>query len=200
MAATKRPLFDPLIVRRAIKDSFVKLAAATWSGTRSCSWSWSAPCSLPSCWSATCCRGTRNRVHAPVHTVAVVHRPLREFRRGDGRRPGQGPGRALRKTPPRDPGEEAEEPRRTLSMPDRAVQRAQGRRPGALHPRDLIPATAKSLKAWPRWTSRRSPANRRRSSASPAATGRPSPGARRCFPISSSCGSRPTRVRPSSTA
>ncbi len=26
MAATKRPLFDPLIVRRAIKDSFIKLA------------------------------------------------------------------------------------------------------------------------------------------------------------------------------
>ena len=48
----------------------------------------------------------------------------------------------------------------------------------AWSPASSSPPTARSSKASPRWTNRRSPANPRPSSASPAATGRRSPAAR----------------------
>ena len=61
-----------------------------------------------------------------------------------------------------------------------------------------FPATARSSRAWPASTSRRSPASRRRSSASPAAIDRPSPAARACSRTGSSSASPPTPARPSS--
>ena len=50
---------------------------------------------------------------------------------------------------------------------------AQGRRRAASSPASRSPATATSSRAPPRWTSRPSPANPRRSSARPAATAAP---------------------------
>ena len=64
---------------------------------------------------------------------------------------------------------------------------------------DSIPATARSWKAWPRSTRAPSPARARRSSARAAATGARSPAGRASSRTGSSCASRRTPARPSST-
>ena len=123
------------------------------------------------------------RLHPPARALALVHRALRQLRRGDGRRAGQGAGRRAARYPDGDAGEAdagaGQPPRLSVRVRHRAAARRH--RPGR-RPATSSPATARSSKAWRRWTSRRSPANRRRSSASPAATARRSRAAPRCCP------------------
>ena len=93
MALTKRPLFDPPIVRRATRDAFVKLdprhmvrnpvmfvvlvgSVLHDAGARR----------------ATSSAGRRRRLHAAARALALVHRAVRELRRSDGRRARQGAG------------------------------------------------------------------------------------------------------------
>ena len=47
-------------------------------------------------------RHRQHRLHAPDHALAVVHRPVRQLRRGDGRSARQGPGRHPAPDPPDD--------------------------------------------------------------------------------------------------
>ena len=67
---------------------------ATWSATRSCSWSRSAASSSRSSSSATSPSSTHDgeRLRRARRGVALVHGAVRQLRRGDGRRAGQGAG------------------------------------------------------------------------------------------------------------
>ena len=102
--------------------------------------------------------------------LAVVHRGVRQLRRGGRRGARQGAGGALRKmrkdTKAREAVEGGKE-ERGLGLDPAQGRPGRGARPGS-----SSPATARSSRASPRSTSRRSPANRRRSSARAAATGR----------------------------
>ena len=58
-------------------------------------------------------------LHPPDLPLALVHRPVRQFRRGHGRRPGQGPGRRAAQDPDRTPS--------ANRLPGRTVDRARSR-------------------------------------------------------------------------
>ena len=129
-------------------------------------------------------------LHRPGRVLALVHRALRQLRRGDGRRPRQGAGGHAaqdarpRRWPTGSRPTAASRPCRRASLRKGDVVRVARRR---VHSRP----TARSSRASPRWTSRRSPASRRRSSANPAATARRSPAARACCRTGSWCASPP---------
>ena len=136
-------------------------------------------------------RGRAALVHGRGHALAVVHRALRQLRRGGRRGPRQGAGRHA--------AQDAQGDRSRGKLVDgtrRAARSSRRRRcaratSSSSRPASSSPATARSSRASPRSTSRRSPASRRRSSARAAATARPSPAARRCSPTASSCASPP---------
>ena len=104
-----RPLFDPPIVRRAIVDSFLKLNPQRQLRN---------PVMFTVFVGSILTTGLG--IHALVASgpgiagihfrrfgLAVVHGAVRQFRRSDGRRPRQGPGRYAAGNPPRRAGQEA---------------------------------------------------------------------------------------------
>ena len=136
---------------------------------------------------ATSASRHRERVRRPRRGLAVVHRAVRQLRRGDGRRPRQGPGRHAAQDALRDRSRIVRRRRRLdRGRPERRRSqigddvRRRGRRGDPRRRRRRSRASRAS-------TSRRSPASRRRSSASRAATARPSPAAPACSPTGSSC-------------
>ena len=121
--------------------------------------------------------------------LALVHRPVRQLRRGDGRRARQGAGRCAAAHAPRRAGQ-ATRTSRSTARRHRAVSgsvAAEGRRRARRGGRHRFPATAKSSKASPRSTRAPSPARARRSSARAAATAARSPAARASSPTGWSC-------------
>ena len=129
-------------------------------------------------------RQRRGVLFGPDRRLAVVHGAVCEFRRGGRRRPGQGAGRRAcgARAPTRPPS--ATSIRKTSPALSRASMRSTSAWAMLCwsRPARSSLATAKSLKAWPPSTNRRSPANPPPSSAKPAAIARPSPAARRCCP------------------
>ena len=114
-------------------------------------------------------RRRRVRVLVPDQSLALVHRAVRQFRRSGGRGARQGTGRHPAHDQDRDDGQAAVRvrPRNGSAYRERRCK------PGdvvLVEAGDLIPATARSSKASPRSTKRRSPARARRSSAKAAAT------------------------------
>ena len=91
--------------------------------------------------------------------VPVVHGAVRELRRGDGRRAGQGAGRHAAQDPRRDGRVRAPARRRASSRRLRASCRSATS--ASSGPASSFPATATSSRASRRSTSRRSPASRR---------------------------------------
>ena len=177
-----RASFDPAILRRPSSTASRSSTPGSWPRTRSCSWSRSAACSPRSCSSGTSAsrRGSENWFAGLVAAVAVVHRAVRQLRRGHGRGPGQGPGRHAAQGPGRDHGQRAAGRRhRSSRCPARSCRSATC---ASSSPASSSPATARSSRASPRSTSRPSPASRPRSSASRVATARPSPAAPGCCP------------------
>ena len=163
--------------------------AHAWSATRSCSSSRSA---RPH---HRALRGSRtprrSRFAWSVARLALVHRAVRQLRRGGGRGPRQGAGRHAAQ----DPHGDTVAPRLDAAGRHRgaASRRPQlrRRRPSWSSGRRDDPRRRRRRRGHrDRSTSRRSPASRHRSSASPAATARPSPAARGCCPTGSSCASR----------
>ena len=137
-------------------------------------------------------------LHRRHRVLAVADGGLRQLRRGGGRGAGQGPGRgpAGHAQPARGPP-----PARRRRRGARAGGQPGPGRPGGLRARATSSRpTARWSRASPRWTSRPSPASRRRSSASPAATAAPSPAAPGCSRTASSCASPRSPARASSTA
>ena len=178
MAATKRPLFDPTIVRRAIEGVVRQTGAATHGAK---------PGDV---------RGAgRQRVHhARAGPGAATGRARLGFssssRCGSGSRccsrisPRRWPKAGARPRPTRcarPAGRRRPSDWRTGGYPERLrpFRRPTLRKGDLVSVRRVIssPAMGKSWKASHRWTSRRSLASRPRSSASPAATARRSPAA-----------------------
>ena len=158
--------FDPPIVRRAMQRRVRQARArATWCGTRSCSSCSSAACSRRSCSSASDRAAPRRLgLHAPARALALVHGAVRQLRRGDGRGARQGAGRhAAQDRARQTPAKRLRGSGAITSTRRDGVRRAtlRARRPGPVHARATsFPATARSSRASPRWTSRRSPASR----------------------------------------
>ena len=75
-------------------------------------------------------RGLRG-LHPRRFRLAVVHRAVRQFRRGHGRRPRQGPGRGLARAAPDGVGEEAATASSRFTVVHRAFRRPAARRRGA---------------------------------------------------------------------
>ena len=201
-AAEPRSLFDPAILRRAVGR---QLRASSTRGTMARNPVMfvveigSVLTTILFLRDLGVVDGARERLRRAGRRLAVVHRAVRQLRRGDGRGPGQGAGRHAAQDPVRD--------RRPAS------QRADGDDRGGAVDRSSTSATSCVVTAGrgdPRRrrgrrghrhasTSRPSPASRRRSSASPAATARRSPAAPGCCPTRSSCASPPSPARRSST-
>ena len=132
-------------------------------------------------------------VHARGALLALVHRALRQLRRGDGRGPRQGPGRhACAGCARRPTARRLADGASRSACPPPSCARATS---SCARRATSSPATAKWSRASPAWTSPPSPASPPRSSASPAATARPSPAAPRCSPTASSSASPRTRAR-----
>ena len=134
--------------------------------------------------------------------LALVHRAVRQLRRGAGRGPQQGPGRLAARPAQGHLGQEADRSRTTApAFAARAGQPTCARATWCWsRPATWSRSTARSSRAWPRSTRAPSPANRRRWCASRAATSRPSPAARGCCRTGWWCASRSIRASPSSTA
>ena len=141
------------------------------------------------------------RLHLPDHLLAVVHRGVRQLRRGGGGRPRQGAGGDAAQGAHRDAwpsassrctATEYDDRRRAVAATGRH-RPGRGRRP---HPQRRRGGRRHRLGG----RSRRSPANPRRSSAKAAATVRRSPAAPACCRTGSRCASPRRRARPSSTA
>ena len=143
------------------------------------------------------------RVHSARLALAVVHRAVRELRRGDGRRPRQGAGRgAARDAARHHRARSSREP-----QPRRDTRaRWSGRRPAQAatscwsKPATSSPPTARSIEGVASVdesaiTGERAPVIRESGGDRSA-----SPAARACSPTGSSCGSPPIPARPSSTA
>ena len=125
--------------------------------TRSCSWSRSAACSRDRLHRPRLAPGDQRRLQRPARALALVHGAVRQLRRGDGRRPRQGPGRHAaqdrRPTRWRVRRSTARASRcRSAAARKPATSCRRGRRP---HPR-----RRRVSRASPRSTSRRSPASR----------------------------------------
>ena len=201
MAAHQAPALRPADREARDRTSFVKLAPATWSGIRSCSWSLVGSVFTTFVLVARAVRGAPDLGFlVPAGAVALVHGAVRELRRGDGRRARQGPGRRAAQDPPAQ-AKRLEDRRRPASVQSVSSSSSQSGDLVLCHPRrSSSRATARSSTASPRSTSRRSPASPHRSSASRAATARRSPAGPRCSRTSSSSASPRTRARPFSTA
>ena len=119
------------------------------------------------------------RVRRSRRGLAVVHRAVRQLRRGDGRRARQGAGRHAAQDAGRDGRRESADADGTIDEKSSSALAASATCASS-SPARSSPATARSSRASPRSTSRRSPVSRRRSSASRAATARRSPAARGC--------------------
>ncbi len=139
-------------------------------------------------------------LRAADRALALVHRPLRELRRGDRRGPRQGAGRHACAARARETT--ARRVRPTAAIEDVAAQRAAPRRHRPSSRRaSSSPATATSSRASPTSTRPRSPASPRRSSRSRAPTSAaPSPAARPSSATGCASASPRTPARPSSTA
>ncbi len=142
-------------------------------------------------------RGVR-RVHPRGLALALVHRAVRQLRRGDGRGPRQGAGRRAAQGAPRHRRAEARADAASGTLRSQEgthdLATSADLRKGdvvLVEAGEFIPATARSSTASPRSTRARSPARARRSSARAAATAAPSPAAPACSPTGSSCASPP---------
>ena len=134
-----------------------------WRATRSCSWSRSAACSRTFLFFRDFASSTssENVFAGLVAVVAVVHRAVRQLRRGGRRRPRQGAGRHAAQDAVRDDRQRPAR-RRHGRARCRRSQLAARRRRASSTPARSSRATARSSKASRRSTSRRSPASRRR--------------------------------------
>ncbi len=133
------------------------------------------------------------RVHPRRLALALVHRALRQLRRGDGRGARQGAGRRAAQGAPGRRGQAARarpRPRRDVVEDGRRRRRCARATSCSSRPATRSPATARSSRASPPSTRAPSPARARRSSARAAAIAAPSPAARACSPTGSSCASR----------
>ncbi len=190
-----RPLFEPAIIRQAIVDSFRKLTPArqvrnpvmfvVYVGLH--------PDHAPlGPGAGRQGRGARG-LHPRRLGLALVHRALRQLRRGDGRGPRQGAGRLAAQGPARHPGQEARGGR--SATPASACVSATTLRKGdvvLVEAGDFIPADGDDHRRASRRSTRApSPARARPSSARPAATAARSPAARRCCRTGSSSRSPP---------
>ena len=136
-----------------------------------------------------CCAPRRTvRLWIADHAVAVVYGAVRQFRGSHGRRPRQGAGRHVAQIARGNRGASLASrwQHRDGGQFEAALWRCRRGRRRRVHSR----ATAKSSKAWHRWTNPRSPENPRRSFANPAETARRLPAARAFFPMRSKCASR----------
>ncbi len=134
MTTRHHPLFDPKIVRRAIRDAFVKLNPRHMVRN---------PVMfvvLVGSVLTTLVLDPRHRgrprgprLHAAAHALALVHRRLRQLRRGDGGGPRQGAGRRPARHAHADPRQAPRRTRRTIFRP--TLVRAD--RPAARRRRDL---------------------------------------------------------------
>ena len=99
--AKARPLFDPAITRRAIVDAFRKLnpAAEARNPVMFVVWVGSILATLIFFRDLRSSTAAENVFAGLTAAVPVVHRAVRQLRRGDGGGAGQGPGRQ----PPRAP-------------------------------------------------------------------------------------------------
>ena len=140
----------------------------------------------------------RERVRRPGRRVAVVHRAVRQLRRGDGRGPGQGAGGDAAQDPGRDGG--AGPPCPTGPIVEKPSTQLAARRPLRRRRRRGDPRRRRRRRGHRH--GRRVGHHRRVGPGHPrvaAATARPSPAAPGCCPTRSSCASRPSRARRSST-
>jgi hypothetical protein len=102
--ARARPLFDPPIVKRAIKDSFVKLNPRTMMKNPVMFVVEVGAAMTTILAVRDIAREALGRLHVSDHALAVVHGAVRQFRRSHGGRPRQGAGRhACARPRPRPP-------------------------------------------------------------------------------------------------
>ena len=138
------------------------------------------------------------RVRGPRRAVAVVHRAVRQLRRGDGRGPRQGAGRRAAQDPRRHRRQGAAARRHDRGAP---VVAAAGRRPLRRHRRRGHPRRRRDRRGH---RHRRRVGDHRRVGAGHPRVGRRPLGRHRRHPRAaatrSSCASRPSRARRSSTA
>ncbi len=207
------PAAEPPAVRghprsRAAPGRPPRRRSASWTrasspATRSCS-SWSSRRS----WSRVIAvlrlgrprdrRRHGHRVRRPDRGLAVVHRPVRDLRRGRRRGARPGPGGDAAQDPLGDDGPPAR--RRTARSPTSAAPSSGPATSSSSARARRSRPTATSSRAWPTSTRPRSPASPRPSSRSPARTSaRASPAAPPSSPTSWSSASPPTRARPSWT-
>ena len=106
--AKAHALFDPKIVRRAIVDSFLKLdpRKELRNPVMFTVYVGSILTTALCVQSLLGRRGGVARLHSGHRGLALVHRVVRQFRRGDGRGAGKGPGRRPAPRPARGFGQE----------------------------------------------------------------------------------------------
>ena len=195
--ARRGTTFDPSLVGRASVDALVKLDPRTCTATRSCSSSRSAASSPPIYAIVAAASGGKEFGFFVSLAVWLWFTVLfANFAEAMAEGRGKAQADALR-TMTTDTTANRLTPDGSVEVVAASeLRRGDSRGRGRTR---SSPETATSSRASPRWTSRRSPASPLPSSARAAATAARSRAARRCSPTASSCGSRPTPARRSST-
>ena len=195
MAATKHPLFDPPIVRRAIGDAFAKLEPAPHgaeSGDVRRAGRQRAHHARR--WCATSSTG-RGDIGFTLQLALWLWFTVLFANFAEAMAEGRGKAQAdtLAQVAARRPRAKRLTRRRAITLDFELGLRDRARR-GRPRPRARRATSSRPTARWSRasrrWTNRRSPASPRPSSASPAATARRSPAAPRCCPTASSSASR----------
>ena len=155
MTRRRSATFDPRLMRRAVRDAVLKLDPRRMVRNPVM-----FVVEVTSVLVTVLADPRADGVRVVDRRLAVVHGAVRQLRRGDGRGAGQGAGRDASPHALRD---DRPSPRRRAAARRRPVERTGARTTSSSsRPGSSSPPTARSSRASPASTSRRSPASRRR--------------------------------------